>query len=123
MVQDADKYKEADEQFKAKVEARNKLENLTYQMKNTINDPQTKDKIDAGDKTTIERMCNETQKWLDEHGDASTEEYAAKQQEFESLVNPIMAKMYQKSAPQADDPMGGAQAHAQAAGGDDMDLD
>ena len=78
MVQDADKYKEADEQFKSKVEARNKLENLTYQMKNTINDPQTKDKIDAGDKTTIERMCNETQKWLDEHGDASVEEYAAK---------------------------------------------
>ena len=78
MVQEAEQYKEEDQKIKAQVESRNKLENLTYQMKNTINDPQTKDKIDAGDKTTIERMCNETQKWLDEHGDASVEEYAAK---------------------------------------------
>ena len=123
MVQEAEQYKEEDQKIKAQVESRNKLENLTYQMKNTINDPKTGEKIESADKETIERLCNETQAWLDSNGQASVEEYEAKQKEFEAVVNPIMQKIYQSAGPQPDNPMNGQMPQGQPAGGDDMDLD
>merc|ERR1711959_616086 len=54
MVEEAEKYKCEDEANKQRIEAKNGLENYAYNMKNTVSDEKLKDKIEEGDKKTIE---------------------------------------------------------------------
>merc|ERR1711907_219672 len=53
MVADAEKYKAEDEAMKAKVEAKNGLENFCFQIKNTLNEEKLKEAFTDEDKTTI----------------------------------------------------------------------
>ncbi|CAN3376545.1 hypothetical protein DIURU_002703 [Diutina rugosa] len=94
MVAEAEKYKEEDEAEAARVGAKNGLESYAYSLKNTINDGELKDKIDAGDKQTLEKAIDETISWLDGAQAATKEEYADRQKELESVANPIMTKVY-----------------------------
>ncbi len=50
MVQEADHTKQRDEAQKEKVTAKNTLESLAFNMKNTVEDDKLKDKISAEDK-------------------------------------------------------------------------
>ena len=95
MVKEAEKFKAEDDKMKEKVEAKNGLENLCYQMKNTLNEEIGKN-LPANDKTEIENIVKNTLDWLDTHQDATKEEYETKQKELENKVQPIFAKMYQQ---------------------------
>merc|ERR1712232_382787 len=94
MVAEAEKFKQEDEQIKKKVEAKNKLENYAYQMRNTINEDKLKDKIEEDDKTTIENACKETISWLDDHQDDEAEAYEEKEKELSGICTPILTKLY-----------------------------
>merc|ERR1719439_64709 len=94
MVEEAEKYKSEDEANKQRIEAKNGVENYAYNMKNTMNDEKLKDKIEAGDKKTIEEKCDEVINWLDNNQSAEKEEYEEKQKELEGICNPIMQKLY-----------------------------
>jgi len=94
MVEEAEKYKSEDEANKQRIEAKNGLENYAYNMKNTMSDEKLKDKIEEGDKKTIEEKCDEVITWLDNNQSAEKEEYEEKQKELEGLCNPIMQKLY-----------------------------
>jgi len=94
MVADAAKFAAEDKLHKEKVEAKNALEGYIYNMRNTINDEKWKDKIDAGDKSKIEKAIADTQKWLDTNEHAEKDEYEARQKEVEAICMPIMTKMY-----------------------------
>ncbi|CAN3371990.1 hypothetical protein DIURU_002502 [Diutina rugosa] len=111
MVAEAEKYKEEDEAEAARVGAKNGLESYAYSLKNSINGD-LKDKIDAGDKSTLEKAIDETISWLDGAQAATKEEYADRQKELESVANPIMSKVYGGAA----GGMPGADASAGAAG-------
>ena len=50
MVNEAEKYKEADNKIKKNVDAKNSFENYCFQMKNTLNDEKLKDKFSEEDK-------------------------------------------------------------------------
>jgi len=95
MVEEAEKYKAEDDQTKAKIEAKNGLENYCYTMKNTLQEEKLKDKIDAADKEKIEAALTETLDWLDKNQMAEKDEFDAKQKDLEAIVNPIMMKVYQ----------------------------
>lgn len=97
MVKEAEDYKAEDEANKARVEAKNNLENYAFQMKNTINDENVSGKIDAGDKETIETKCKEVIEWLDNHPEESKDTYESKRKELEEICNPIISKMYQQA--------------------------
>jgi heat shock protein 1/8 len=56
-----------------------------------------KDKISAEDIEIISKQVANTQKWLDENGDAEASDYERKQKEVEDLFNPIMSKIYQSA--------------------------
>merc|ERR1711959_820866 len=86
--------KSEDEANKQRIEAKNGLENYAYNMKNTMSDEKLKDKIEEGDKKTIEEKCDEVINWLDSNQSAEKEEYEEKQKELEGLCNPIMQKLY-----------------------------
>lgn len=95
MVQDAEKYKAEDDAAKARIEARNGLENYCYTLRNTISEEKVKEKISETDKKAIEDKVAEVLAWMEENENAEKEEYEEKQKSVESVATPIITKMYQ----------------------------
>jgi L1 cell adhesion molecule like protein len=100
MVQEAEKYKAEDESNKARVEAKNGLENYAYSMRNSMEDEKLKEKIDAADKAKLKAAVDETISWLDANQMGEKDEFEAKQKDLEAIANPIMMKAYQGGAAQ-----------------------
>ena len=98
MVSEAEKFKSEDEANRAKVEAKNQFEGYVFNIRNTIQDENVANKIDANDKEKIEKVVKDAMTWLDNlHGElVSKEEYDNKQKEIEKIVNPIITKLYQQ---------------------------
>jgi len=96
MVNDAEKYKDEDEQEKNRITARNSAESYAYSLRNTLSEEGIKDKIDAADKEKLETAINEMISWLDASQTASTEEFEGRQKELEAVASPIMMKIYQQ---------------------------
>ncbi|XP_073277523.1 heat shock 70 kDa protein-like [Primulina huaijiensis] len=115
MVQDAERYKVEDEEVKKKVEAKNSLENYSYNMRNTVRDEKFASKLSSGDKETIEKAVKETIEWLDRNQLAEVEELEHRLKELENVCNPIISRMYQGGG---DVPMGGDMPGAAGSGGD-----
>merc|ERR1712164_46454 len=85
LVKDAEKYKTEDEALKKKIDAKNSYEHYIYSIRNTTEDEKLKDKFPEEDKTKILDLVKEHQGWLDDHQDASAEEYEAKTKELEGV--------------------------------------
>ncbi|MQL89991.1 hypothetical protein Taro_022572 [Colocasia esculenta] len=96
MVQEAERYKVEDEGVKRKVEAKNALENYSYNMRNTVRDEKFKGKLPAQDREKIEKAVEETIEWLDHNQLAEVDELEHKMKELEEVCNPIIARMYQE---------------------------
>lgn len=105
MVEEAARYKEEDERRKELVEAKNGLENMTYQCKSSVEDDKLKDKFSSEDRESVLTKVKEIQQWLSETTDETTkDEYDAKTKELESVFHPIMTKVYQSGMPTPDQP-------------------
>ncbi|KAM0053831.1 putative Heat shock protein 70 family [Helianthus debilis subsp. tardiflorus] len=64
MVNDAEKYKLEDQEFKKKAEARNALEDCIYNMKNKIEEHNVKKRVQPDILKQMEKAIAETTKWL-----------------------------------------------------------
>ncbi|AOA64537.1 ATPase involved in protein folding [Komagataella phaffii CBS 7435] len=95
MISEAEKYKDEDEKEAARIQARNALESYSFSLKNTLNEKEVGEKLDAADKESLTKAIDETTSWIDENQTATTEEFEAKQKELEGVANPIMTKFYQ----------------------------
>ena len=91
MVQEAEKYKDEDEELRKKIEKKNEFENLLFQTKSTIE--KVGDKITDDEKNLINKKISEEQKWS-ENDDHEVEEYTKHLDEFNSFVSPIITKVY-----------------------------
>jgi len=61
MIKEAEKMSEEDKVIKAKIDAKNSLENYIYQMKNTIEDKaKLAEKISDDEKSTIQEALTDT---------------------------------------------------------------
>lgn len=94
MLSEAEKYKQQDEEEVSRIQAYNGLESYTYNLRNSLNDENLKDKFDAAEKTKLENAINEKIQWLESNKTASKEEFESHQKELESIANPIMSKLY-----------------------------
>jgi L1 cell adhesion molecule like protein len=92
MVQEAEKNSARDKEELEKVEERNKLENMCYSVKNTMDE--MKGKIKDSDREKINTKTAEILKWLDEHRDESKESYTERVKDLESVYNPIITAAY-----------------------------
>ena len=88
MVQEAEKFKAEDEANKARIEAKNSLENYTFTVRNSLRDEAVSSKLPEADKKAIESKIDAAVSWLDDHPNAEKEEYEQKQKEL-----PIFSKM------------------------------
>lgn len=78
MVADAERYKAEDDKQHQRMAAKNKLEQAVYGVKQGI----AEGKAPAG----LESLVNETTKWIDANGSASTDEFEYKLKEFEAAI-------------------------------------
>merc|ERR1712137_1451062 len=78
IVADAEKYKAEDEEKRKTIQAKNDLENVAYQMRNTLDDAKFKDLIKDDDKKKVQEKVKETIEWVDANPNAEREEYEAK---------------------------------------------
>jgi heat shock protein 1/8 len=84
MVSEAEKYKSEDEAASACITAKEGLESYSYNLRNSINYQKKK----------LEDAIDGAISWLDDSQGASKEEYEKKQRELESIVIPIIQKLY-----------------------------
>ena len=114
MVREAEEFADQDKKVQGRINARNGLESYLYNLKNTLDDEEKgiSEKIQAGEKTELVSLIDESLDWLEENPEAEAEEYSAKQKEVEQVANPIMWKVYQGSGA-----LGGS------SGGDDDDFE
>jgi len=93
LVQEAERYKAEDEANRARVEAKNGLENYAFQLRNSINDEKMAANLPADDKEKLEAAIKETTEWLDNNQNAEKEEYEEKQKSLEGVALPILQSM------------------------------
>ena len=94
MVENAEKYKEEDENKRQKIHARNNYENYIFHTKTTVEDATMKQKL--GDQ--YDAIMNKLEKAEEvlQVQEVSKEEYEMAQQELEQYINPIMEKLVQE---------------------------
>jgi len=94
LIREAEIYKNEDNEKIKRIEAKNKLENLYYIIKNTLNDENFKQELIEEDKKVIQELSESTLRWLEENPNAETSMYEAKYRELESKFHPISKKVY-----------------------------
>jgi len=94
IVEDAEKYKAEDEEKRKTIQAKNDLENVAYQIRNTLDDAKLKDLLSEEEKTTVQAAVKDTIDWVDANPNAEREEYDAKKKDIEELWRPIITKAY-----------------------------
>merc|ERR1711991_423244 len=90
LVQEAERYKSEDDANRARVEAKNALENYCFSVKSSINDEKLAGAISQEDKDKITEAISTTWAWLDSNQVAEKEEFEEKQKALEAIVTPIL---------------------------------
>jgi L1 cell adhesion molecule like protein len=93
LVQEAERYKSEDEANRARIEAKNSLENYLFQVRNSIGDEKLAAKLSEGDKSKVSAAVAKATAWLDSNQHAEKEEFEEKQREVEGVVMPILQSM------------------------------
>jgi len=93
LVQEAERYKAEDESNRARVEAKNGLENYAFSIRNTFNEEKVAGAVSESDKKTVMDAINATTSWLDSNQHAEKEEYEEKQKALEKIVSPILQNL------------------------------
>lgn len=95
MVQEAEKFKDEDEKQKDRIAAKNGLESYCFNMKQTLEEPNLKDKIPEDDRKKISEACEEALKWLEQNSLAEKEEFEHRLKDLENICKPVITKLYE----------------------------
>ena len=94
MVNDAANYEEEDKKRMEVVEARNGLESYVYNVRNSLQDEKTRDKLGANACDDGLATAKEFLDWIEMGGARTKAEYEDKQKEAEAAFRPMFAKLY-----------------------------
>ena len=95
-IKESEMFAEQDKKNAERIEARNSFDNMVFSLKTSIVDS---GKAPAEDTEAAKKVLDDARAWLDDHPDASKEEYDAKMKEVQDVTNPILMKLYQQEAP------------------------
>merc|ERR1712139_35400 len=94
LVQEAEKYKAEDDNHKARIDAKNSLENFCYCVKNNIRDEKRCSQLSDDEKKTVDTALQKAIEWLDQNQNAEKAEYEDKLKHLEEVCHPIMMKIH-----------------------------
>ncbi|KAF9888164.1 ATPase with role in protein import into the ER [Aspergillus nanangensis] len=105
MVAEAEEFAEEDKAIKAKIEARNSLENYAFSLKNQVNDENgLGGQIDEDDTQTILDAVKEVTDWLEDNAaTATTEDFEEQREQLSNVAYPITSKLYGSAPADEDD--------------------
>ena len=92
MLAEAERFRAEDDAQRESVEARNKLENYVFGVKNACRD--CGDKLSSEDRVKADAEGDRILKWLDSSQLASKEEYEHMLEEMQKVCSPLMAKLH-----------------------------
>ena len=95
MVKESEQFKAEDDTQKARIAARNELENYAFSVQSAIRDHG--DKLQREDKEKVEREIKEVLNWCEINSLADKEEYDYKLEELQKICSPLMAELHGKS--------------------------
>ena len=90
LVQEAERYKSEDDANRARVEAKNSLENYAFSMKSSFADEKMSGRISEADKKKVLDAIKESSSWLEKNQSAEKEEFEEKQKALEEICLPIL---------------------------------
>jgi heat shock 70kDa protein 1/2/6/8 len=93
LVQEAQRYKAQDEANKARIMAKNSLDNYAYQIRNTLSNETTRDLLSENEKGQIEEAARKVIAWLEQNQQGDVHEYEAKHRDLEAIVRPFFARL------------------------------
>jgi heat shock protein 5 len=91
MVQEAEEFEEEDKKAKNRINERNSLENLIYNVKSVLE--KQRKIIEEEDKETLEEAVQSALDWLDENGEADLEDMKDRRLDFDDETQPILARI------------------------------
>lgn len=94
LVKEAEQYAETDKAVRERIEAKNSLENYLYSVKNSLNEEGVKSKLGEENVATVEKCVADGVAWVESNSTGTKEDFDSKRKEVESVLMPIMAKMY-----------------------------
>jgi len=94
MVEEAKQFEEEDNRKKEAVDAKNELENYVHNLKQTINDTNVTQTLDAETREKVESLCKEVIQFVESNPSEGKDVYDAKRKEVEAVWNPIAVKLY-----------------------------
>ena len=92
MLQEAELFKEQDEENRGKIEAKNSLENYLYTTKNILTDEKAA-QLPEDLKNTITESVDEGLKWLDENQNETKSVYEDKMKELQDKLTPLLSSI------------------------------
>jgi L1 cell adhesion molecule like protein len=94
MVQEASSFEAEDKAHMEKVESKNGLESYVYNVRNSLNDEKTREKLGASECDTYLEKTKVYLDWLDANQSASKEEYEEQKKASEGDFQPFFMKLY-----------------------------
>ena len=102
MIQEAKEYEEEDRLLREKVDSRNGLESYLFHLRNSL-DGDGLDKMPAETKKELQDVVDEALDWMDEHPEASKDEYDTQKQEMQRVAVPMLREFYSAASGQGSD--------------------
>ena len=104
MTENAEQYAKEDEEFRLKIESKNKLEGLCFQIKSSIDDDKIKSESNKEDIDSISNLVTSTQEWLETNHLAEKDEYDLKFEEIQNKFTNLISKSNSTSDPNHSNP-------------------
>ena len=105
MVDEAETFKEEDEKIKIRIEARNELDSLIYRTKQLLEEEPLKSSTNDEKKQDLLTFINETESWISENSDESTEKIQEKINYIQKLFQDIQNNVNHTSDSNKDQPI------------------
>jgi L1 cell adhesion molecule like protein len=105
MVDEAETFKEEDEKIKIQIEARNELDSLIYRTKQLLEEEPLKSSTNDEKKQDLLTFINETESWISENSDESTEKIQEKINYIQKLFQDIQNNVNHTSDSNKDQPI------------------
>ena len=115
MVQEAEEFKEEDQQIQEKIEAKNKLEAFIFQLKTITDNEMMKEKLNESENEQVKKTIEETDQWL-MNDEFTKEEYEKKYDELNQQLNPILMKIQSNPEGEQQSPFTSGQPEQHASG-------
>merc|ERR1711975_75368 len=94
MVNEAETFKDEDNQQKERIDSKNTLESFIFNLKSSLEQPEVKTKLSEEEISAASKALDDALKWLDANQLAEKEESEDKQKELETMSRPLMSKIY-----------------------------